>query len=70
MIEQDDIVTEIDDLGEQDRVLLWRSAELERAGYDEEAIEQLARARDVDLHAAVELLARGCPVPTALEILL
>lgn len=39
-----------------------------RAGYDEESAVRLARS-EVDLHTAVELLERGCPVELAVEIL-
>ncbi len=47
----------------------WRFCALRRAGYPDRAATQLARTRDVDLHAAVDLLAAGCPTETALEIL-
>ncbi|HLG07994.1 MAG TPA: hypothetical protein VI409_04895 [Gaiellaceae bacterium] len=57
-------------LGEADRVLLWRAEALDKAGYDDEAVLQLALGRDVDLHQAVDLLSRGCPSETALRILL
>lgn len=50
-------------------VLSWRYDLLRRAGYRREDAFALARAR-VDVHAAAELLQRGCPAPTALEILL
>lgn len=57
-------------LTEEERVLLWRLDVLEQAGYDEEAAATLALRRDVDLHLAVALVARGCPPATALRILL
>ncbi len=57
-------------LSEDERVLLWRVDALERAGYDEEAAVALALRRDVDLHWAIELVARGCPHATAVRILL
>lgn len=57
-------------LGEEERVILWRVDVLEKAGYDEEAVVALALRRDIDLHRAVELIARGCPHGTALRILL
>lgn len=55
---------------EAERVLLWREEELERAGYERDAARQLAESPYVDLHLATELLRRGCPAPTAVEILL
>ncbi|HXG76133.1 MAG TPA: hypothetical protein VNJ53_06155 [Gaiellaceae bacterium] len=57
-------------LSEDLRVVLWRTGTLSRAGYDSAAALELALDRDVDLHAAVDLLERGCPQPTALRILL
>jgi hypothetical protein len=42
---------------------------LERAGYDAEAAFELALRSDVDLHAAVALVERGCPPELALQIL-
>lgn len=53
-----------------EQVLFWRAEMLERAGYDDSAVLQLAVRRDVDLHLAVDLLDRGCPPETALRILL
>jgi hypothetical protein len=55
---------------ENARVARWRVDQLARAGYDREAASLLADARHIDLHDAVELLRRGCPVDTALRILL
>jgi hypothetical protein len=55
---------------EIDRVERWRHDELERAGYDPESALVLAASHDVDLHAAVNLLRRGCSVELALQILL
>jgi hypothetical protein len=54
---------------EQELVERWRAQELERAGFDPAAAAELARRADVDLHAAVELLQRGCPPAVALSIL-
>jgi len=48
----------------------WRHEALERAGYNWEAATVLAASHDVDLHCAVELLERGCPMDLALQILL
>jgi hypothetical protein len=55
---------------EAERVLLWREEELERAGYGRGTARQLAESPNVDLHLATELLRRGCPEPTAVDILL
>jgi hypothetical protein len=55
---------------EADRVLRWRVDELVRAGYTERLALRLASRRHVDLHQAVELLARGCPPETAARILI
>ena len=55
---------------ESRRVVLWRQAELERAGFDRVAAEAIAERLDIDLHAATDLLRRGCPVETAVEILI
>jgi hypothetical protein len=54
---------------EAERVLLWREEELERVGYEREAARELAERTYVDLHLAMDLLRRGCPVDTALRIL-
>jgi hypothetical protein len=48
----------------------WRHEALRRAGYDAEAATVLAASHDIDLHAAVDLLDRGCSVELALQILL
>lgn len=54
---------------EQDTVIRWRVERLLEAGYDGESALVIAFDRDVDLHRAVSLLERGCPVETALRIL-
>lgn len=51
-------------------VTRWRIEQLLAAGYDGDAALVLALDRDVDLHGAVSLLARGCPHDLALQILL
>jgi hypothetical protein len=61
---------EVQDRHELERVESWRREELERAGYPRDAAERLAARHDVDLHVAVDLLRRGCPLEVALEILL
>jgi hypothetical protein len=55
---------------ELERVERWRADELERAGYDLGSAAVLAASSGVDLHLAIELLARGCPQDTAMQILL
>lgn len=55
---------------EAERVAHWRFASLRCAGYDGRSARTLARRRDVDLHLAADLLRAGCPVETALRILL
>jgi hypothetical protein len=55
-------------LDEPDRVLLWRIARLVEAGYDADSAVKLGLS-DVDLHAATELIERGCPPGLALAIL-
>ena len=55
---------------ERERIERWRAEELERAGYEPRAAGRLAVRHDVDLHLAIDLLQRGCPVDLALKILL
>ena len=50
-------------------VVVWRFDCLERAGYPTEVAVRLAENARVDLHDAVELLKRGCPVDEAERIL-
>jgi hypothetical protein len=51
-------------------VLAWRAEELVRAGYDGDNALMLALERAVDLHAAINLVRRGCPADLAVKILL
>jgi hypothetical protein len=51
-------------------VALWRFGQLRQAGYGRRQASTLAQRRDVDLHLAVRLRRDGCPVDTALRILL
>jgi hypothetical protein len=55
---------------EAERVERWRAEELERAGYELSAAAVLAGSPAVDLHLAIDLLVRGCPQDTAMQILL
>lgn len=48
----------------------WRLEQLEAAGYSPFQAQLLSRTPEVDLHLAVGLLEAGCPVETALRILL
>lgn len=55
---------------EAERVRLWRLEELQRAGYERRMARNLAERSYIDLHLATALLRQGCPVDTALRILL
>jgi hypothetical protein len=55
---------------EEERVIAWRIESLLRVGYDHVAAILLAEQPHVDLHLAQDLAAAGCPVETALRILL
>ena len=57
-----------DDL-ERDKVVRWRLEQLVAAGYDGRSALVLAMDPAVDLHRAVSMLRRGCPLETALRIL-
>ncbi len=63
---------QFEELGETEveAVLRWRFTELVRAGYDPSLAMEVASHVDVDLHAASDLVRRGCPQATALRILL
>ena len=55
---------------ESERVERWRTDELLRVGFDVETAVVLAGEPGVDLHAALDLVERGCPPPPAARILL
>jgi hypothetical protein len=57
-------------LDEAAAVTRWRLHELLRAGYSWDQGVLIASRSEVDLHYAVDLLRKGCPAPTALQILL
>jgi hypothetical protein len=59
-----------DKITEHDHVRRWRLEELVRAGYAPYDALVLSRRSEVDLHLAIRLLQDGCPVPTAMRILL
>jgi len=65
-------VAEFETLAEQEAtdVLQWRFSQLTRSGFPAEDAITLAARVDVDLHRAVDLLARGCSPSLALCILL
>ena len=48
----------------------WRLQELIRAGYDPCDALALSGQSEIDLHAAIDLVKRGCPPRTAARILL
>ena len=48
----------------------WRREQLEIAGYPLREAREMSTRPDIDLHRAVSLLKQGCPVETALRILL
>jgi hypothetical protein len=47
----------------------WRYQRLRRAGLDANPAEVLSHDSDVDLHALIELVERGCPPELAARIL-
>lgn len=53
-----------------DPVRRWRSEQLQQAGYAPWDALVLSGRSDVDLHLAIELISRGCPPLTALQILI
>ena len=55
---------------EAETVLRWRFEALVRAGYDAGEAMILASHVEVDLHAATDLVGRGCATATAMQILL
>ena len=54
---------------ELERVERWRTAELMRVGFAGDDAVALAARTDVDLHEAIELVQRGCPLELAVRIL-
>lgn len=54
---------------EQEIVERWRAQELGRAGFPEDVANELAMRTDVDLHAAIDLIRRGCTPDLAARIL-
>ncbi len=54
---------------EAERVERWRTSELIRVGFPGDDAVALAGRFDVDLHDAIALVQRGCPVDLAIRIL-
>ena len=50
-------------------VVEWRRRRLLAAGFAPGLAADLARGHDVDLHALLDLIDRGCPPPLAARIL-
>jgi hypothetical protein len=50
-------------------VAAWRYARLRRAGFGTDLAEALSRDCELDLHALIQLLERGCPPQLAARIL-
>jgi hypothetical protein len=48
----------------------WRLQQLLAAGYPRREARLLSEREDIDLHLATKLLLNGCPIETALRILL
>lgn len=57
-------------IDEAAEVLAWRFDVLCRSGFDLDAAAVLAANVEVDLHAAIELVGRGCPPELAARILI
>jgi hypothetical protein len=55
---------------ETERVERWRMDELLRVGFDVEFAALIAAEPGVDLHAAIDMVERGCPPDLAARILL
>ena len=55
---------------ELERVERWRTQELIRVGFDPDVATLMALEPGIDLHAAVDLIDRGCPPDLAARILL
>ncbi len=54
---------------ELERVERWRTSELMRVGFPGDDAVALAARTDVDLHEAIEIVKRGCPLDLAIRIL-
>jgi len=54
---------------EHDPVRAWRLDQLRRAGYPLREAVVLSARKDLDIHQATDLLRQGCPLETAIRIL-
>jgi hypothetical protein len=54
---------------ENSRWIRWRTQRMLGAGFSEELADRLARERQIDVHALLELVDRGCPPHLAARIL-
>ena len=57
------------EMTEPERVDVWRAQTLAECGYPTAAALELARRRDVDVHQACTMVARGCDPLVAIDIL-
>jgi len=64
------VSTTLEPRTESDPVRSWRLERLIAVGFPRDTALALSERSDVDLHVAARLLERGCPVDTALRILL
>jgi hypothetical protein len=55
---------------EERAIVMWRLEQLRCAGFELADARVVATRPDIDLHAAVDLVERGCPPAIALRILL
>ena len=55
---------------EAERIIRWRFEVLSDAGYPWDEALKLAAHVEADLHAATDLVHRGCPTDTAVRILI
>ena len=55
--------------GDQSRWIRWRAQRLLGAGFSRELADRLAHERQIDVHALLELVDRGCPPELAARIL-
>jgi hypothetical protein len=65
---QTGIVHAVWDSSDADRVVLWRTERLVIAGFPADLAFRLAADHDVDVHALLDLVDRGCPPALAIRI--
>jgi hypothetical protein len=54
---------------EANAIVEWRQAQLLGAGLEPFLAASVAAQADIDIHALIELVERGCPPPLAVRIL-